>query len=525
MRDQSSVYAERVLREASSTSTDLLYCGKHLKDVADYLNQPSSRRPLSRAYDPTPSRPFVHLYKLDDGIGKPIQYSNVGAFEDDCERQQGEIWHRAGLLFLTGHATPEWLNAIGGEFDIDPLHLRRHLSFRPTARLNTFAFPSLPSASTSVLTLTIPTLGNIEPHRHRISSVGMAALRRACGQKIKERSKLQDFQHASTAGEPILRRMHLHDMNTFTIEQDVTISLVEDGSRWTLVVMCDSNGDGSAPDTPLLELDHFSKSQVNLVSVIQMNRRLHVANNEALDAATQSSPSQTLALLSGGYGKMLDPQVISKDPFYTLHELFDFFASAESQFVNMMRQHVNEQVDLAGYDREQSIALSDFQYTSEILNQHLSRLKRLLNLVRNRESWNWPQPEAESLQETANEAFVKLTDDLQYLIDQLDALVQQSDGGKDLVLGRANIVIAEQSFDHNIELGHLTRIGTWVAILYVPWSFLTSVFGMNFREFGQGPLSIWVWAASSAIALMVGILVFSLWKWRWVVERVRAIIP
>lgn len=523
MRELSRQYAERVLRETSRTSTDPLYSGQHLEDVSEYLRQPTR----STDYEPGPGRPFVHLYNLDHLHSGPQKYSRPGDFESECERQRGEQWHKAGLLFLTGHATPAWLNAVGGEFDISPLHLRRHLNFRPSLKLNTYAFPTLPSASSNVLTLTIPTIGHIEPQRAEVKSAELQAIRRLCDSRVQEQSRVLEFQNTATAGEPVIRRLYLHDMNTFTIEQDITISLVESEGRWTVLIMCDSNGDGAAPIPPLPRLDKFSEPEINYVPVIQMNRQRHAADvlNQSNQSFDTSAATQSLALLPSHYGSMLDSQSARNDPFYALYELFDFYASAESQCVNLMRRHVNEQVNLAGQDREGYIALSDFQYTSEILNTHTSRLKRLLTIFNQRSSFGWPQPEHDGATEAEDDVFVKLTTDLQYLLDQVEALRQKCDGGRELVLGRASILIAEQSHDHNVGLGQLTRIGTWIAILYVPWSFLTAVFGMNFQEFGQGPLSIWVWAATSAISLGVGLLVFAAWRWRWILEKIMEKLP
>ncbi|KAK3058700.1 hypothetical protein LTR09_000265 [Extremus antarcticus] len=523
MREQSRLYAERVLRQSSRTSSDPLYCGEHLRDVAEYLNRPPSYRPRSKQYELTSARPFAHLLRFDNNITKAESYSSATTFEDECEGRQQQAWHSAGLLFLTGHGTPEWLNAVGGEFDISPLHLLEHLSFRPTIRSSTFAYPTLPSASTSTLTITIPTLGNVECPRSRFSSSGMQDIRGRCDSALYQDCRELDTATSSAAGSPVVRRFYLHNSNTFTLEQDITISLVEKGNRWTLVLMCDSAGDGSAPEISLRNLTEYAKAQFHLVPIIQMNRTRHAHDDGRSAASGNWSTQHSLALLPSHYGQMLNGQLATQDPFYALSELFDFFVSAELQFVNMMHFHVNEEVDLAGQDGVNANApsLTDFQYMSAILDSHVRRVKRLLATIRNRGTLDWPQPEEPDLLEDSNDAATRLMADMEYLIERLGQIVSRTERGKDVVLGNANLLIAQRSFLHNIELGRLTTIGTLVAILYVPLSFVTTVFGINVVEFGQGTLSIWVWAVASAVVLSLSLLTFVGWRQEWLLGRIR----
>jgi Mg2+ and Co2+ transporter CorA len=366
------------------------------------------------------------------------------------------------------------------------------------------------------------TIGQIEHHRQSNSNEHLQHLRRQCASIVREAARLSEGN--VSPGTEVLRRFYLHDINTFTIEQDTTISLVDKGNRWTILIMSDSNGDGKSPALPLREVDGFEKSDFYLTPVIQMNRHRHhhshTDKGELISVKSHESAQNTLALLPANYGQMLDSQIAMHDPFYALYELLDFFASSEAQFVNMMHHHLSRQVDLAGRSTD-TPSLADFQYTSELLETHLDRLKRLTSIVINRHTLEWPQCERQELRDAANEneAIAKLITDLQYLADALDHLLRRAERGKDILIGNTGTQVAKQSFWQNQKLGKLTTIGTWVAMAYVPWSFITAVFGMNVVE----PFSIWTWAAASAIVLSILLVALAIWKRRWLCETISRI--
>lgn len=93
-----------------------------------------------------------------------------------------------------------------------------------------------------------------------------------------------------------------------------------------------------------------------------------------------------------------------------------------------------------------------------------------------------------------------------YLLSRAAVLKCQCERGADLVLEQAHLDLAQQTFKHSKDVGRLTWLGTWVAVLYVPLSFVTSVFGMDFAEFGSVDKPLWIWAIISVPVLLMSIL-------------------
>jgi len=57
------------------------------------------------------------------------------------------------------------------------------------------------------------------------------------------------------------------------------------------------------------------------------------------------------------------------------------------------------------------------------------------------------------------------------------------------------------------QAGSVNRL-TKLAFVFIPLSFVTSIFGMNFKELGTGRLSIWIFGATASVVLLVTLIVF-----------------
>ena len=73
-------------------------------------------------------------------------------------------------------------------------------------------------------------------------------------------------------------------------------------------------------------------------------------------------------------------------------------------------------------------------------------------------------------------------------------------------MSNASIDEAKHSNEQAVLVTGLTKATNRLTFIFLPISFLTSVFGMNFRQLGQGPLSIWLWVAIALPLLAVCIV-------------------
>lgn len=114
---------------------------------------------------PEPQRPcFAELYDFSPNAAKKaVHLHNIEGLNELDEASLGNKG-RAQILFLNGHPSPQWLNAIGGRFCVNPEFYQRHLDFRAAfSRPDYFTLPALPSASETMVKLRITTICRWQP--------------------------------------------------------------------------------------------------------------------------------------------------------------------------------------------------------------------------------------------------------------------------------------------------------------------------------------------------------------------------
>lgn len=239
----------------------------------------------------------------------------------------------------------------------------------------------------------------------------------------------------------------------------------------------DSGGDAEEPKVPLAMSRTFPRFE--FCPTIQRRS----VNQDAPPRGARVQ--QLLAMLPANYGKTLDPKIARSYPLYALQELFDFAASAESQFLNMLKKVLDEQIErlLTSSDNgETGPSMADFQYSRGILDRHIHRSQQILAAIKT-DLWKNSQER--------RTAVLSLAADFEQLVQRAQNLVHICERGMNIVMNNAALLESKKSNTQAQDVAGLTRLGTRFTLLYVPIAFVTSIFGMNFIQFGQGELSIW----------------------------------
>lgn len=484
-------------------------------------------------YSPPADATFIWV-RESKKLTKGTSFDDATSFYQYLREESDD--DQSHLIFLTGQATPQWLNILGDHLDLDPLFYMNHLSFRPSAKVNTYALPTLPGLRNGIIRLTIPTIGHVEPERAQLPSSALQRVRRECTRKLRDSLRALDSREA--AGGSVVRRFFLHDTNCFTVEQDVTISLVKEDGRWQgtfglvneSVVVSDESligmivavvwfdcGTDQDPPIILKSVAGYEEYEFPLVPVIQESR-LVWPDDDKIEKTTESpkaTADQILARLPMCYGRTIDDDTAAADPFYAISEILDFIASAELQNLNMMFQLISGQIEAISGNQIDPTApecrntpqIADFHHSRDILDQHVRRLNDAVDLLESRPQLDWPCSDQPHLQQVAEESRTNLLGRFSFLLTQAESLVKRCDRGADLAMSNASLQLTERSFAYDKSLGELSSIGTWLAVLFVPLSLVTSAFGMNFREFSEGHLSIWIFVVVAAPILLVSVAV------------------
>jgi Mg2+ and Co2+ transporter CorA len=134
------------------------------------------------------------------------------------------------------------------------------------------------------------------------------------------------------------------------------------------------------------------------------------------------------------------------------------------------------------------------------LEHRVESLQDKLDLIRRRGGTSWPRQEAGPSADVADAAALLLTEDFEYVLRRSHDLLKKIERSMSLSMSLANIEQAKHGLSLNSTLFRLTI----VASFYIPLSFTTSFFGMNFNELQS--LSIWIFFVTSFPIFVISVV-------------------
>lgn len=246
---------------------------------------------------------------------------------------------------------------------------------------------------------------------------------------------------------------------------------------------------------------------VELFPVIRHHPRIALNSNRfSRSAAAQNEASagfqQSRSLLNENYGKTLDKTTMATDAFYTTNDLFSFAAFAEVQFLNLVENVLAHETGLAVLTKAPSLTTLIFH--KELLELHARQLRENINSLKSRGGSAWPKSNNSEQEQIAADAARLLLRDFEHLLQRCLELSATCDRGMMDFNHKASLSESTKANTLSESVEKLTKIATLLSFIYVPLSFTTSFFGMNFKDLGQGNLHIWIWFAVSVPVLAIG---------------------
>jgi hypothetical protein len=208
---------------------------------------------------------------------------------------------------------------------------------------------------------------------------------------------------------------------------------------------------------------------------------------------------------------------MAADPFYALTELFEFAVASELDLLNVIKAKVDGLMltsDIRDDSPATTLSPSYLLYSHQILEHSVLRVREILEFIKCRRNLKWPHSQNQNQEEKAENTAGSLQRDLEYLLGRAEMLRAQCERKMNIMMNTANIAEAKRG----VEQARSVFKFTVLASFYVPLSFTTSLFGMNFVQFGTGTLNIWVWAVVSVPVFGLSFLVLfwdpiMIWSW------------
>jgi Mg2+ and Co2+ transporter CorA len=217
------------------------------------------------------------------------------------------------------------------------------------------------------------------------------------------------------------------------------------------------------------------------------------------------------------YGRQLDIDCSHQDAFYALTQLFAISAFSVNRGLNLVEQCIDSQLKSSIEDMQ--ISLENLHEAKSIVQNYISGLQRILEFIQTRESAKWPRATAPKLRALADAAAEELIHNYQHPLNRATSLAQRISSESQWLMHKAMLNEPQRAFSQGSRVARLT----FLAFLFIPLSFTSSLFGMNIVELvGEaGPkVSVWQWAVLTAIVFAGSLL---LWWWEAVLRFIKHI--
>lgn len=182
---------------------------------------------------------------------------------------------------------------------------------------------------------------------------------------------------------------------------------------------------------------------------------------------------------------------MQQDPLYALDGIFSFFVVSEAQMLSFLARQIEsntapkvDAVEVVGTE-----SLSNLLHCRQLLEGHCEELRYVLGIIQRRGGKRWPRARSDISEKAAS----SLQADLEYLVERAVVLRNRSETSITLAMNVASIGEARRGVYQNKAMFRFTVLVS----IYVPFSFTASFFGMNFQQFGQGDLSMWIYVVVS----------------------------
>ncbi|KAH7384178.1 hypothetical protein DE146DRAFT_622527 [Phaeosphaeria sp. MPI-PUGE-AT-0046c] len=307
----------------------------------------------------------------------------------------------------------------------------------------------------------------------------------------------------------------------FLIEQDISITVETDGEGWSDV----GSRDLSQSQDFHWFLDHLkscSKSGLRWIlllpsAILGVDSEIQhplpslaegpVDPNHSRDGSLVQSSSH----LPRDYPLLLDHSIAALDPLYALSPIFRFAAATSSHLLgNITRRY--ELISSTIWDPRHSKAyLEQLILHKHLLDDHAARHEQVLRYLRSPHLARWATQLNREQRRVATKAKQAVLADFEYLLARSRTYAEHHHVAINILTSASALNESRKQIDLATQVTKLTVL----ASVFLPLSFCTGLFGMNFREL-EG-LSIWIWAV---VTVAIGVVTLVVYGWdevgRWI---------
>jgi flagellar biosynthesis/type III secretory pathway chaperone len=209
-------------------------------------------------------------------------------------------------------------------------------------------------------------------------------------------------------------------------------------------------------------------------------------------------------------GHSLRMPLMADDPFYALTEIFAVAAASQNLLLNMIEHKLAQYTQRGSKDFD---TLPNLTYLKGVLLRQMSQTKQARHSIRNTEDSKWPRSTAPA----AVRARKMVEQDYDHIYEHAQELDRRCQEAITVLMSSVTIDDAKKAIAQTERVAKLTIL----AFVFVPLSFTTSFFGMNFKELEN--LSISRWFAMTVpilFATLVVLLINVVRRWDLLIDKI-----
>ncbi|KAI1084629.1 hypothetical protein F5B20DRAFT_522428 [Whalleya microplaca] len=389
------------------------------------------------------------------------------------------------VIVLEGFPSPACIVSLGTKWYIRPEFFIGHLN--PVTQGRLYESPTLLSLQDNLVRVRYISLIKslvdrpksflIKKHR---SEMNNTCLR-------QEKGLLTDRKYGASR----FRRINLHDSQMCSVEQTVSMTVVGDPAHWNAVFLTDQ---GRRPivhqGMPWKEYNSNERPIGTLV-LVPYNDTLakpHSSPGSDADLDFQSSLDEFHPLKNAGVKDEIDHKLLLADPFYLLYGLLRTSLLSWTQLLNYLAaciEESNNQLDLD--QNELRFHLEQLRFHVTVIHQTKDHFSESLQLIIQGGCASWPKSTDSALQERKRLLQQQLEADCRHLLERCSLMANKCESAIEVLVGFSQLVTAERGISQAEEVQSLTKL----ASVFVPLSFVTSIFGMNILEWQPAVSIVW----------------------------------
>ena len=221
--------------------------------------------------------------------------------------------------------------------------------------------------------------------------------------------------------------------------------------------------------------------------------------------ATDGSLFQTASHLPSELHVMLDDhEIAGRDPLYALAPVLLFAAASENQLLSAL-QRWHDIIVSTKWDQKLSTEhLEQLILHKNLLDDHANRHEDVLRFMKSPILARWTTSLTPDQNAVAQESKDAVTADYEFLLSRYRQLSMHYQEAISVLVSATSLAESQKQITLATQVTKLTILAT----IFLPLSYCTSIFGMNFVELDQ--LSIWIWVV---VTFAVGLSTFLVYQW------------